>query len=101
MQLRLVQYVHRHGDRTPITTVSDPDFWASLLPSGEQHEVWPMLKDEGEPGADQHLFAGTGPFGQLTVRGFQQLDDEGFYCFLCCEGFRNRENNRASQNNSS
>ena len=32
-RVRLVQLVHRHGDRTPITKLANADFWREQLPS--------------------------------------------------------------------
>ena len=33
LQLRQLQVIHRHGDRTPITPLADRAFWSSVLPS--------------------------------------------------------------------
>jgi hypothetical protein len=72
-----VQIIHRHGDRTPITTMKDSDYWASQLISLE-------LLDKIAEGTTiirrevlSHKARGQGPFGKLTQLGLFQLIDVG------------------------
>lgn len=72
-----VQIVHRHGDRSPITTLKDEDFWASTL-------VSPDLLEKIEHGTKiirheklLHKAHGRGPFGKLTQLGLLQMIDVG------------------------
>ena len=36
LQLRQLQVIHRHGDRTPITPLADRAYWSTILPSAAE-----------------------------------------------------------------
>jgi Histidine phosphatase superfamily (branch 2) len=73
-----VQLVHRHGDRTPITPMSDEAYWASTLPSNDLLEKVASSTKVIRDGAPiNHVAAGRGPFGKLTQLGLLQMIDLG------------------------
>ena len=78
-RLLQVHVVHRHGDRTPITSMKDEAFWEStLIPD-------PLKAKIAEkttlvlPGDDfvKHKANGRGPFGKLTELGLYQMVQVG------------------------
>lgn len=76
-QIRLVHFIVRHGDRTPITALKDSAFWTQQLPEDSAHPVrFKVLADEADSGF-LHCMAGAAPFGQLTRRGIEQLQNRG------------------------
>ena len=78
LQLRHLQVVHRHGDRTPVTPLADRAFWASVLPSDEERESL-ATGTEVVRASDSvpHPAAGDGLFGTLSARGVQQMKAGG------------------------
>ena len=70
------QVIHRHGDRTPITPLADPDYWSSLLPSDETLEALSrrtnIVRDDAAAGAT-HAAGGGEIFGRLTTDGLRQM----------------------------
>eukprot|EP00980_Cylindrotheca_fusiformis_P014773 scaffold4026_cov117-Cylindrotheca_fusiformis.AAC.8 len=74
-----VQIVHRHGDRTPITSLKDEEFWRSAL-------VSPLMLERISQGTELircpettniHSAKGRGPFGKLTQLGLLQMVNVG------------------------
>lgn len=79
---RLLQLhvIHRHGDRTPITPLTDHEFWESqLIPQSTLDRIskhTSIVRDpEKEP--NRHGARGRGPFGQLTRLGLLQMIQVG------------------------
>ena len=78
LQLRQLQVIHRHGDRTPITPLADRTFWSSILPSEAE-----LASLEGgttilrSAAGVPHPAAGDGLFGTLSLRGVQMMRDAG------------------------
>lgn len=73
-----VQVVHRHGDRSPITSLKDEEYWTSqLIPESTLQKIASntTLVDNGEK--NTHKANGRGPFGKLTMLGLQQMIDLG------------------------
>jgi acid phosphatase len=86
LTLKKLIYVHRHGDRTPITPLSDTAFWASTLPDDNTVQALssptvtvtdstvhfpPSLLASGLNGKHK---AGGGPvYGMLTSLGILQM----------------------------
>jgi acid phosphatase len=81
-----VQIVHRHGDRTPITSLLDESYWASQLIAKEtlekmdQHttiiEETSSINNDETAASDinnAHTAHGRGPFGKLTQLGLLQM----------------------------
>ena len=79
-QLKQVQIVHRHGDRTPITPMKDETFWSNSLPE-------PFLLEKIAEGTNviqevgkkeiSHGAKGRGVFGKLTNLGLLQMVEVG------------------------
>ena len=67
--------IFRHGDRTPITPMSDTNFWSMLLPSDETVAELgrgvAFVNDEDR--LRKHMAAGKGCFGKLTSLGLMQM----------------------------
>jgi Histidine phosphatase superfamily (branch 2) len=77
---RAVHLIHRHGDRTPITPLTNEDYWASLLISDATLEQLGSRTDfirPEEDGKPAHNANGRGPFGKLTKLGMHQMKDLG------------------------
>jgi acid phosphatase len=73
-----VQIVHRHGDRTPITTLKDEDYWAStLIPPDLLEKISSNTKIITSGQANTHHAGGKGAFGKLTQLGLFQMIDLG------------------------
>jgi len=73
-----VQVVHRHGDRSPITSLKDEDYWAGqLIPAARLQELDQHTHVLTDGVADTHKASGRGPFGKLTALGLQQMEDLG------------------------
>lgn len=77
-----VQIIHRHGDRTPITPLSDVEFWKNTLPHPTLLEkIAHGTNVERNDGPDKcissHAAAGIGPFGKLTQLGLLQMVQVG------------------------
>jgi hypothetical protein len=73
-----VQIVHRHGDRTPITTLQNEEFWASTLVSPELlTKISDGTKITRREEAPEHKAGGRGPFGKLTQLGLLQMIEVG------------------------
>jgi len=74
MSRRLVQrvLVHRHGDRTPITSIGSPELWRSVLPPSRELEALARRFPE-RSGLSAHFSSGDPPFGQLSQLGLGQL----------------------------
>lgn len=73
-----VQIVHRHGDRSPITSLKDEDYWErQLIPETTLEKIAcnTVLISDGE--TNTHKANGRGPFGKLTKLGLQQMIDLG------------------------
>jgi hypothetical protein len=82
---RLVQLIHRHGDRSPITKLgpSERSLWLAQLPRAEAVRAvqrgTAVVLDRPEY-VDQHPGGGDCVFGQLTTRGMQQMQQAGEEC---------------------
>jgi hypothetical protein len=78
LQLRQLQVIHRHGDRTPITPLADRAFWSSVLPSEAEltslEDGTTVLRPSGSV---PHPAAGDGLFGTLSLRGVQMMREVG------------------------
>lgn len=78
LELRQLQVVHRHGDRTPITPLADRVFWSSVLPSSAElatlAQGTEVLRAKGTA---PHPAAGDGLFGTLSTRGVDQMRSGG------------------------
>ena len=78
LQLRQLQIIHRHGDRTPITPLADRAFWSRVLPSEKElaslEDGTTVLRS---PGSVPHPAAGDGLFGTLSLRGVQMMREAG------------------------
>ena len=78
LQLRQLQVIHRHGDRTPITPLADRAFWSSILPSEAEltslEDGTTVLRPSGSV---PHPAAGDGLFGTLSLRGVQMMREVG------------------------
>ena len=78
LQLRQLQVIHRHGDRTPITPLADRTFWSSILPSEAElaslEDGTTVLRPSGSV---PHPAAGDGLFGTLSLRGVQMMREVG------------------------
>lgn len=82
LELVQVQVVHRHGDRTPITPLSDPSYWETTLPSESLlekiSENTDLIRSEGEtPPSHAASGNGPGPFGKLSTLGILQMVEVG------------------------
>ena len=74
LELRHLQVVHRHGDRTPITPLADREFWNSVLPShGTSDQLAVGTNIIRKSGSVPHPAAGDGVFGTLSARGVEQM----------------------------
>ena len=74
LELRHLQVIHRHGDRTPITPLADRKFWQGVLPSQEECDgLEASTKIVRDDGAIPHPAAGDGTFGTLSARGVQEM----------------------------
>jgi len=79
VRVRLVHYITRHGDRTPITSLKDSEFWAQQMPAAEEHpNQYKVVSDDSDAGF-LHFMAGAAPFGQLTRRGIEQMRGRGVF----------------------
>ena len=79
MQLRHLQVVHRHGDRTPVTPLADKEYWAGVIPS--QAELDRLAVGTAVVRTDTtnapHPAAGDGVFGTLSLRGVEMMREGG------------------------
>lgn len=79
MQLRHLQVVHRHGDRTPIAPLADKEYWAGVIPS--QSELDRLAVGTTVVRTDvasvPHPAAGDGVFGTLSLRGVEMMREGG------------------------
>ncbi len=79
-QLKQVQIVHRHGDRTPITPMKDEEFWSNSLPEPfllkKISEDTNIIQLQGES-ENSHAAKGRGVFGKLTKLGLLQMVEVG------------------------
>ena len=78
LQLRQLQVIHRHGDRTPITPLADRAFWSSVLPSEAElaslEDGTTVLRpSDSKP----HPASGDGLFGTLSLRGVRMMREVG------------------------
>lgn len=74
LELRQLQVIHRHGDRTPITPLADRKFWQGVLPSQEERDgIEAGTNTLRVEGFVPHPAAGDGVFGTLTARGLEQM----------------------------
>jgi len=73
-----VQVVHRHGDRSPITSLKDEEYWADqLIPDSRLKEIARNVTIQSDGVVNTHKANGRGPFGKLTRLGLQQMEDLG------------------------
>ena len=76
----VTQVVHRHGDRTPITPLTDKAYWSSLLPSDDTLTALAfrtnIIRDAGQA-ETVHAAGGGDVFGRLTTDGLHQLFELG------------------------
>lgn len=73
-----VQLIHRHGDRTPITTLKDEEFWRStLISSAMLDKISQGTEIIRRHKTDSHSARGKGPFGKLTQLGLLQMVNVG------------------------
>ena len=78
LQLRQLQVIHRHGDRTPITPLADRAFWSSVLPSEAElaslEDGTTVLRpSDSKP----HPASGDGLFCTLSLRGVRMMREVG------------------------
>ena len=76
LELRQLQVVHRHGDRTPITPLTTAHFGKALPSDDERIHLAVGTHVKGNDGVP-HPAAGDGVFGTLTARGLQQMRQGG------------------------
>jgi hypothetical protein len=76
-ELLLVQVVHRHGDRSPITPLADRAFWKGQLPSEDELAAAAVTTVQRTVQFEAHPAAGDGTFGTLTSRGLKQMRSVG------------------------
>jgi len=83
-QLIQVQFIHRHGDRSPITPLKDEEYWYRTLPPPaiiEQISAGMRIRvikdDKGGATPNSHAAVGVGPFGKLTQLGLFQMVEVG------------------------
>ena len=75
---RHVQIVHRHGDRSPITSLLDEEYWKrQLIPADKLKDLGERTSILSDGVVSKHKANGRGPFGKLTVLGLQQMVDLG------------------------
>ncbi len=77
---RAVHVIHRHGDRTPITPLTNEAYWTSqLIPNETLLEMskYTQLLEPEDHAENKHNANGRGPFGKLTRLGLQQMIDLG------------------------
>ena len=77
---RAVHVIHRHGDRTPITPLTNEAYWTSqLIPNETLMEIskYTQLLEPEDQAENKHNANGRGPFGKLTRLGLQQMMDLG------------------------
>ena len=80
MQLRHLQVVHRHGDRTPITPLADKEYWTGIIPSKSELDRLAIGTTvvRTDAGANTpHPAQGDGVFGTLTHRGVEMMREGG------------------------
>ena len=63
------------GDRSPITTLKDKEFWHNQL--AEQENVMLGFKVLREEGDTKHTMEGNPPFGMLTKKGVADMEVKG------------------------
>ena len=73
--IRQTTVVFRHGDRSPITTLKDKEFWHNQL--AEQENVMLGFKVLREEGDTKHTMEGNPPFGMLTKKGVADMEAKG------------------------
>ena len=73
--IRQTTVVFRHGDRSPITTLKDKEFWHNQL--AEQENVMLGFKVVREEGDTKHTMEGNPPFGMLTKKGVADMESKG------------------------
>ena len=81
LRVKQLIYIHRHGDRTPITPLKDHTFWSSQLPPSSVLSALDsvLVRKAASPPAESHLqhpphlAGGNPPFGQLTLLGTLQM----------------------------
>lgn len=75
MQLRHLQVVHRHGDRTPLTPLADKEYWAGVIPSQGELDRLAVGTTVVKTNAANapHPAAGDGVFGTLSLRGVEMM----------------------------
>ena len=77
----VTQVVHRHGDRTPITPLTDRSYWSSLLPSDGTLTALArrtnVVRDDRRAQPLVHAAGGGDVFGRLTTDGLRQMFEVG------------------------
>ena len=76
----VTQVIHRHGDRTPITPLTDAAYWSSLLPSDDTLTALArrtnVIRDDNQA-QTVHAAGGGDVFGRLTNEGLHQMFEVG------------------------
>ena len=65
--IRQTNIIFRHGDRSPITSLKDTQFWENQI--AEQKDVMRGFNIRREEGDEKHTMEGNPPFGMLTKKG--------------------------------
>jgi hypothetical protein len=73
--IRQTNIIFRHGDRSPITSLKDVQFWQDQV--ANQCDVMCGFKIIREEGDVKHTMEGNPPFGMLTKKGVVDIKQKG------------------------
>ncbi len=73
--IRQTNIIFRHGDRSPITSLKDTQFWENQI--AEQKDVMRGFNIRREEGDEKHTMEGNPPFGMLTKKGVAGIQAKG------------------------